>query len=356
MSRRNQLLERSDGGLKSGVEPLTQRAWERVEARVFDLIEQGELMRPAEATSRAVLKTPLWIGAAALLAAACVLLYSRFDAAPSLALHSVEASGAPAASPRTDRADPPVVAPPADDASLPARAMTETTRIVTTGAPTETSIGEAKLTLAAHSDMSFSGSDMIGWLVRIERGQIDCHVAPRHGRPPFVVQAGDTRVSVVGTQFSVSRDGDAVAVSVREGHVRLSSGALELMLGPGEQWPAPVHGLASNASRRPRASVPAHSKKGPVAAASNRERDRFEQAAHLEASDPDAALALYGDLARGRGDWSANALYAEARLEFERGAFANARPLLERYLRRHPDAINAGDVRYLLRKIAAQPD
>lgn len=336
MKGRGALPERRDGRAQAGVEPLSLKAWERVEVRLFERIERGELTPRASLASRALPHTPLWLGAAALVAAASVLLWWRFEAAPLLVAQAVSAAvhNSASAPPST------LTASPALDTGLArAEAAAELTRIVTTTAATATTIGEADVTLAAHSDVSFSGSDATGWLVQLERGQVDCHVAPRHGRPPFVVQAGDTSVSVVGTRFSVRREGSAVDVTVREGHVRVASGSLELVLGPGEQWPAR---LRASASRAPRVSP------------SERASERFERAARLEASDPRRALRLYGDLARSRGPWSANALYAQARLEFERGALAKAQPLLLRYLQRHPNGVNAGDVRKLLLEIDAR--
>jgi hypothetical protein len=89
-------------------------------------------------------------------------------------------------------------------------------------------------------------------------------------------------------------------------------------------------------------------------APSQRARARFERAARLEASAPDLALTLYDELARSRGPWSANALYAQARLEFERGALPKAKALLVRYLQRHPSGVNAVDVRELLLEIDAR--
>lgn len=358
MKRHGEFTERRNGRFKPGVEPLPQRAWDRVESRVFEAIDRGELTAPSRLESRGAASAPLWIGAAALLAAASVLLWWRFEAAPSLATRM--AGDAVPVSATADNADTkspdPLALLPATppDATLAATASRATTRIMTTAAPTQTAIGEAEVTLAAHSALSFSGSDATGWLLRLERGQVDCHVAPRHGRPAFIVQGGETRVSVVGTRFSVRREGDAARVVVSEGHVRVASGELTLMLGPGEQWPAPAPRVETNARRRAPASRSARSTAS--AASHNAGRDRFERAARLEASDPNAALALYAELAQSRGPWSANALYAQARLEFERGAFAKAEPLLSSYLRRHPNGVNVGDVRKILGEIDARHD
>ena len=56
-------------------------------------------------------------------------------------------------------------------------------------------------------------------LVTLEHGEAFFQVAKDPSRP-FVVQVGDKRVVAVGTQFSVSRDGDDVRVVVTEGTVR----------------------------------------------------------------------------------------------------------------------------------------
>jgi transmembrane sensor len=56
--------------------------------------------------------------------------------------------------------------------------------------------------------------------VWLDRGEAFFEVAhdPRH---PFVILAGDRKVTVLGTRFSVRRDGETVTVSVVEGRVRL---------------------------------------------------------------------------------------------------------------------------------------
>jgi transmembrane sensor len=56
--------------------------------------------------------------------------------------------------------------------------------------------------------------------VQLERGEAFFDVA-RDPHRPFIVRAGDKRIVVLGTQFSVRRDGDEVRVAVAEGKVRL---------------------------------------------------------------------------------------------------------------------------------------
>lgn len=56
--------------------------------------------------------------------------------------------------------------------------------------------------------------------VWLDRGEAYFEIAHRAGRP-FVVHAGSRTVTVLGTKFSVRRDGEKVTVSVIEGRVRV---------------------------------------------------------------------------------------------------------------------------------------
>jgi transmembrane sensor len=56
--------------------------------------------------------------------------------------------------------------------------------------------------------------------VWLEAGEAFFAVAPRAGRP-FVVHAGDRKITVLGTEFSVRRQGGQVTVAVVEGRVQL---------------------------------------------------------------------------------------------------------------------------------------
>lgn len=332
------------------VEPLSRPAWDRVEAGVFARLDRGEHLLPsvdhgspsfgqASFGLGSIGPARRWAMAGALAAAASLSLFWRFgvsgsDAEPSAAV----ATATPVAA----------VAP-----AIPRHEA----RIVTTDAPTETTLGEAAITLAAHSDVGVAGSDAEGWLVRLDAGQVNCKVAPRHGRPPFVVQAGETKVSVVGTRFTVTRDGSAARVSVNEGHVLVDSGSTHVLLGPGDSWPGAAPEAAPTLSPPEpapapelRSFEPARGKRAAYVVAP-RAQQRFERAARLEAKDPGAALSIYQQLARGKGPWAANALYAQARLELERGRPQRAEPLLRRYLDRHPEGMNAADVRKLLAQI-----
>jgi len=324
------------------VEPLSRPAWDRVESGLFARLDRGEHLLPSvDSEARASSRSRRWAMAGAFAAAASVALFWRF------------AYTAADIEPMAPVAVAPIAAAPAAPAPEVRR---HEARIVSTDAPTETTLGEAVITLAAHSDVGVAGSDGDGWLVRLDAGQVDCKVAPRRGRPPFVVQAGDTKVSVVGTRFTVTRSGSAARVSVTEGHVQVDSGDSHVLLGPGESWPsgeeaAPALAPSDDAgAEEPSRAEPKRGKKSAYVVAP-RAQQRFERAARLEAKDPVAAIAIYQQLARGKGPWAANALYAQARLELERGRPKRAEPLLRRYLDRHPQGLNAADVRKLLAQI-----
>jgi hypothetical protein len=80
-------------------------------------------------------------------------------------------------------------------------------------------------------------------------------------------------------------------------------------------------------------------------------RERYDAASKLEAQKPEAAMAIYGELARQGGAWGMNALFAEGRLEADRGRQSEAMHLLEEYLARYPFGPNAEDARRLLARM-----
>jgi FecR-like protein len=322
---------------RTPVEPLSRSAWNRVEAGLFARLEGGEHLRERADARRSRSPGWRWAGAGGAGAAAAFCLWWGLgelrDTAPGPA--------------------------PAGTAQATAVAPHET-RILTTEAPTETTLGDAHVTLAAHSDVTVAGSDEDGWRLRLAAGAIDCAVAPRLGRPPFVVQGGETQVTVVGTRFTVTREGARSRVDVREGHVRVDSATVHVLLAPGEGWPpAERAATAAEPPALPVAPPTPDAAPAPGAAPARPEsaQRRFERATRLEAKAPRAALDLYERLSRGTGPWAQNALYARARLELERGNPQRAEPLLRRYLRRYPQGLNARDVETLLARIQkAAPD
>jgi hypothetical protein len=307
------------------VDPLSDIAWQRIEKNVMaalDGVEDAPTrldVRPRRA------RHGRWIAAGAGLAAAAAVagfLAARGDGEPS---------------------------------------FRGTSRVVTDEAPSTVAIGDVSLTVAPASAVVVDQERERGVLIVLERGSVACEVAPRGKRPPLTVQAGDVRVEVVGTKFAVSRDGERASVVVHEGVVTVVTRGDRIPVRAGERWPAAPRAAATapeviesfapdrlvDDERAPRARRPAQ--RAEVAdKPMPSDKERYELAARLEASDPDAARAIYRELAAGGDAWAANALFAMARLEEELGNRERARALLERYLKRFPAGANAADARALL--------
>lgn len=74
--------------------------------------------------------------------------------------------------------------------------------------------------------------------VRLDHGTVRLDVAPRRGRPPLWVHAGDVGVRVVGTAFTVSRAPGAgdVEVEVEHGTVEVHRGGVIAPVTGGQRW------------------------------------------------------------------------------------------------------------------------
>jgi hypothetical protein len=294
----------SDGKIRVDVPPLAESTWQRVEKGVFERLP-AEVEGPRAAAAR----LPVWIAAAASLALVGICAFVWWPH------HST--------------------APIAWPAPSTTAAASTTSHIVTTDAPASVSFGESSLDVGPASELVATGDDGHGVLVVLERGSVKLHVPPRAGRPPLSVLAGSVRVQVMGTRFSVERNGSDVRVHVDDGTVQVTNGADVVLVHASESWPTP-----------PSAPTVAHSAPAPKID----DEAAFERAARSERTDPDGALRLYeGIVARG-GAWAPNALYAEGRLELDRGHTANGRRLLELYLKRYPRGTNAADAKSLLEK------
>jgi hypothetical protein len=196
--------------------------------------------------------------------------------------------------------------------------------------------------------------------VLLEQGRVECEVAPRHGRPPFTVEAGDVVVRVVGTHFAVSRSAAEIDVQVQRGAVEVTRGDRRIAVQAGETWSpgAPASPSAPSPSIAIAPVVPAPpaspSMVGPPAGPSGPAptmREQYESATRLEASRPDQAIAIYADLAVRGGPWGMNALFAEGRLQADRGRRDEARRLLTDYLARYPYGPNGEDARQILERL-----
>lgn len=353
------------------VEPLVDPRWSRIERGMF-----AKLGRPMDLTAGGrVSGRQLWIGGAGLLAAAAALTLVLGRSSFGL------------------RSRDPV-------------------RLVTTSSPSRFTIGESSLWIEPSSLVLVSGDDEHGVDVVLDHGKVTCEVAPRRGRPPFVVDAGEVRVQVVGTRFAVTRSAET-SVDVDHGVVEVAVGGVVTVLHDGERWPAAASPVASappamgpsqvvaGDSPAPRVEAPALASDVPVprappsrrapsatgtgagggppgapsgggvspsastgasppsdgaaagasAPASPSPQQIFESAARIERARPDDAAALYRGLASGGTAWAGSALFALGRLEADRGHRAEAVRLLDEYLGRYPRGINVDDARALLQHL-----
>ncbi len=304
------------------VPPLSDLGRQRIRQAVFDRLDR-EVTAPVAAAPRRRTALVVAVGVAAAAALALLVLRDRGG-------------------------DRPVARAPSPS------------RITTGESPTQVTVGDARITAGPHAALTVSESGDAGVQVLIERGAIEFAVAPRGERPPFVVLAADVRVEVVGTVFTVARDGDDVTVSVARGVVRVTRDGEESRIAAGQAWPpalepAPAEqepeltfapepaktGRAKRKSREPE-PPPVQQPAPPTA------RQRYEAAVAAEKTQPEQALATYRALAAEGGEWADNALFAEARLELDLGRKDAARRSLGAYLRRYPRGANAGLARALL--------
>jgi hypothetical protein len=115
---------------------------------------------------------------------------------------------------------------------LPAR----TAQISTTTSGSHIAIAGATLDVAPQSAVSFGGGRDGAVVVALERGTVTCEVAPRTNRAPFIVEAGETRVTVIGTRFSVHRVGAHATVSVEHGLVEVADTNMTELVHAGERF------------------------------------------------------------------------------------------------------------------------
>lgn len=244
-------------------------------------------------------------------------------------------------------------------------------RISTGASASHVVLPGVELDIAPESAVVVSGSMNESQLLVLDRGEVTCEVAHRAVGKPFLVQAGEVRVEVVGTRFHVVRDGEAARVTVQEGVVKVSSRGQTQLVAAGQSWPklmapatptAPVSAAPPARSAQPdgvgsTSTEPPLAPRGPdVPLVDPRNSARsmqadFEAAARLEARSPDEAIRLYRKLQGGSSSWAQNALFAQGRLEAARGNRGEARRALGRYLERFPRGPNALDARGLLKQL-----
>jgi hypothetical protein len=121
---------------------------------------------------------------------------------------------------------------PVEQASVPSRIVTPV------GGASRFSIGEEAV-IDAGSDTSVEVQHVAGGGITLvlARGSVDCDVAPRAGRAPFRVVAGDVQVEVVGTRFTVAKTLNT-RVDVARGKVKVFAPGGSWLVAAGESWPA----------------------------------------------------------------------------------------------------------------------
>lgn len=263
----------------------------------------------------------------------------------------------------------------------PVREVATPSRVVTpVGGESRFFVGDA--VIDAKSDTSVEvqhGEDGAITLV-LDRGAVDCDVEPRHGRPPFRVIAGDVKVEVVGTRFTVTRT-PGPRVDVARGKVKVTSQAGTTLVEAGESWPTvtadvrpetdePVVDEEKDDETVAPAPVaqpkPAPVKQKPVAAPQTDEelaQASYRVAQKYETSDPAKAAQLYRAIATDKktnATLAATALVSLAQVQLD-GLREPAAALatIDEHIKRFPKATSAEEalwVRYLALRALGKRD
>lgn len=194
-------------GKLPAVEPLSEARWNRIEGEVFAALDaQAPNVAAPKPRDAAAATTPL-----------------RRRAFVATGIFAAAAAVAAAFGIR--------------NLSSPAGATLS--HVETGSGETTLTLGDAKVTVARESALLVGGdrgaTDQ-GVLIVLDRGAVVCDVAPRAGRPPFVVQAGNVRVRVVGTRFAVARAASGANVKVEHGVVEVTAAGKAILLRDGETF------------------------------------------------------------------------------------------------------------------------
>jgi hypothetical protein len=168
-------------------------------------------------------------------------------------------------------------------------------------------------------------------------------------RPPPSIEAGPPAELAVPAPASPERH------APESGHAAqpAASHAPPLRVQPSPAAPPPLAGAPFAPPMLTRSTARRDAPQ-PPSPGDDRER-LFERAASLESADAPLALALYLSLASGEDAWAANALYAAARLEIDRGLREAGAEHLQEYMARFPRGENAVDVRGLRLRVGLDP-
>ncbi len=324
---------------KLSIEPLTEARWGRVERAVFRAVEHGDLGAEPFGLREEGRKESLRL--------------LRWRSSTSFILAGAAAAAIGAFTCRT---------------IVQKEVQARPTRVETAATGSRVEVGDSTVDVGPQSSVRVVGDDAHGVIVVLDGGRVEVDVAPRHDRPAFIVQAGPVEVRVVGTHFVVTRTGPAVTVDVQRGKVEVTSGELHTLVAAGAHWPPSQEGTTVPVSAPPPPEPPAATKRtvpapahaspsapreqyesvGKLEARALSQREQYESASKLEAREPDAASSVYRELSKQGGKWGMNALFAEGRLDSDRGRNDEAAALLREYLDRYPHGPNAEDARRLL--------
>ena len=114
-----------------------------------------------------------------------------------------------------------------------------TSRVVTEASASHVTIADTSLDVSPESGIEVREEEH-ATVLTLERGEVSLHVAPREKDRPFLVEAGDVHVRVVGTEFTVRRVGVGAMVSVRRGVVEVREHGELATLKGGDHWPDDV--------------------------------------------------------------------------------------------------------------------
>jgi hypothetical protein len=317
------------------IEPLGDIAWSRIERNLWAQLDAGvaEIPRAPRRT-----RWPYYVVPAATAAAAAVI--------------AIAIGGGDAGS------------------GGRARELDGPARVVSGDAPSSITLGDAHVTLDPDSAVVMQ-REAAAPRALLERGGAWFAIAPRTGRTPFVVSAGEITIRVVGTRFHVARSGEVISVEVEHGIVEVQHRETVAELRAGQRWTsAPGTSEARRGiiedeieieidlidliePRTPTRTRPRTRPQQPGEPTEQIEPDprtRFAQLSAQEARDPRAALIGYLELARGGDVWAELSLFAAGRLAHERRD-PRAKALLSIYLRRYPRGANVDDARELLARL-----
>jgi hypothetical protein len=157
--------------------------------------------------------------------------------------------------------------------------------------------------------------------IRLERGRMLAHVAPRAPDEPFAIATPHLDVVVVGTRFSVTVEGAVTTVAVEHGRVRVERAGHSVLLDAGQTLRSDDPRLAPAPTLAPPSE--------PACSTSGDQSQRRECLARA---------------ARGDGLRAQNALLALGLLERQLGDHAAALGRFREHERRHPRSVLAPEV------------